>query len=311
MSPKSYQRAFLVRVLVRRLHVAVTLSVLFLSTSLYGASAEQQQSAAGLKQAEPKQNVEGAVQAPTDSERSMAVLQEGVAIPRKSAAEKDRWEGFNRRVFAFNEFFDRYALKPAARGYKWVTPSWLDNSVTRFFENMRDLRSGLNNVLQWEWYYAGQNFGRFTVNTTLGVAGIFDVATGMKLRKYPDDLGSTLAVWGVGEGPYLMLPFLGPSMGRDALALWPEDYMRLRHYIDHDLTRYSVTALYILDVRADLLDFEKAIVGDRYSFIRDYYFQSRRLQAGEAPPVDDFGADADGGGWDDEPSDSSSEDDGW
>lgn len=233
--------------------------------------------------------------------------------PKQSAAEKDRWEGFNRKVFAFNEFVDRYALKPAARGYQWVTPSWLDNSVTRFFENMRDLRSGINNVLQWEWYYAGQNLGRFGVNSTLGVAGMFDVATDLKLRKYPDDLGSTFAVWGMGEGPYLMLPFLGPSMGRDALALWPEDYMRLRHYIDHDLTRYSVTAVYALDLRADLLDLEKTIVGDRYTFIRDYYFQSRRLQAGEAPPVDDFGADADVGadGWDDAPSDGAYEDDGW
>lgn len=234
----------------------------------------------------------------------------------QTAAEKDRWEGFNRGVFAFNEFVDRYALKPAAKGYKWVTPTWLDNTVTRFFENMRDFRSGVNNVLQWEWYNAGQNFGRFTVNSTMGVAGVFDLATDLKLRKYPDDLGSTFAVWGMGEGPYIMLPFLGPSMGRDALALWPEDYMRLRHYIDHDLTRYSVTALYALDVRADILEFENSIVGDRYSFIRDFYFQSRRLQAGEDIAPDDFGADADSGGWDDAPSDAgfdadSPEDDDW
>lgn len=308
MSPKSYQKesvsCVLIRALVHRLHVGFILSVLLLSTSLFGAGAELKEGAA-----EPKQSLEAPAQNVVDSEQSAATSKKGVAEAKKSAAEKDRWEGFNRRVFAFNEFVDRYALKPAARGYRWVTPSWLDNTVTRFFENTRDLRSGLNNVLQWEWYYAGQNFGRFTVNTTLGVAGIFDVATGMKLRKYPDDLGSTFAVWGVGEGPYLMLPFLGPSMGRDALALWPEDYMRLRHYIDHDLTRYSVTALYVIDVRADLLDLENSIVGDRYSFIRDYYFQSRRLQAGEAPPVDDFGADADAGGWDDAPSEGG--DDGW
>lgn len=205
-----------------------------------------------------------------------------------NAEDKDPWERMNRRIFAFNEFADRYAMKPAAKAYKKVTPRFVDESVTRFFENISDLRSALNNVLQWEWGRAGSNFGRFLVNSTMGVAGMFDVATDVKLKKYPDDLGSTFAVWGVGEGPYLMLPFLGPSMVRDAAAIWPEDYLRANHYITHDLTRYSVTAVYLLDFRADLLNLEQAIVGDRYTFIRDYYFQSRRLQAGEEPPADDF-----------------------
>lgn len=204
----------------------------------------------------------------------------------------DPWEKMNRRVFAFNEVVDKYALKPAARGYRAITPGWLDDSVTRVFENLSDVRSGLNNILQWEWRHAGSNFSRVLVNSTLGVAGIFDVATRVNINKYPDDLGSTFAVWGMGEGPFIVLPFLGPSTVRDTLALWPEDYMRPRHYIEHDLTRYSVTAVYVVDLRADLLDLEKNIVGDRYSFIRDFYLQSRRLRAGEAPPPDDFGSEA-------------------
>lgn len=209
----------------------------------------------------------------------------------ESEPEVDPWEGFNRKIFAFNEKFDRYIFKPTAKGYRKVTPDWLDDSITRFFENLSDLRSGLNNVLQWEWGNAGNNFGRFGVNTTLGVAGLFDVASDMNLRKVEDDLSATLAVWGVPQGPYLVLPILGPSSVRDASTLWPEDYMRARHYIDHDLTRWSVTAVYAIDLRADLLDLEKAIVGDRYSFIRDAWLaQRRQIISPGAPPEDDFGS---------------------
>ncbi len=238
------------------------------------------------------------------------LLASAVALAQKTPEQQDPWEGLNRRVFGFNEFVDKYALKPVAKGYRKITPRFLDDGITRLFENIRDLRSSINNVLQWEWYNAGHNFGRFTVNTTLGVGGFFDVASDIKLKKLPDDLGSTFAVWGVPQGPYLVVPFLGPSTVRDAAALWPEDYLRAYHYIEHDLTRYSVIAVYAIDTRADLLDLENAIVGDRYTFIRDYYIQSRRMAAGEPAPVDDFGVDtpAGDGGWDAEPG---SSDDDW
>ena len=218
----------------------------------------------------------------------------------QDAVNPDPWEGWNRRVHAFNETVDKYALKPVAKGYRKVTPGWLDDSVTRVFENLKDVRSALNNVLQWEWRNASSNTGRVLVNTTLGIGGMFDVATRINLKKYPDDLGSTFAVWGMGEGPFLMLPFLGPSTVRDTVAIWPQDYMWPPHYIEHDLTRYSVTAVYVVDLRADLLDIEKNIVGDRYTFIRDFYLQTRRLQAGEEPPPDDFGADSFDDDWGDD-----------
>ena len=152
----------------------------------------------------------------------------------------------------------------------------------------------------------GSNFGRFGINTPLGVAGLFDVATDVGLRKYPEDLDLTLATWGVPSGPYLVLPFWGSSTVRGAAAIWPEDYMRARHYIDHDLTRFSVTAVYVIDLRADLLDVERAISGDRYIFLRDFYLQSRRMAAGEEVK-DDFGADLPAGdGWG-----GAGQDDGW
>ncbi|MDX1803419.1 MAG: VacJ family lipoprotein [Alcanivorax sp.] len=220
--------------------------------------------------------------------------------PQTTANKDDPWEGFNRKVFVFNEKLDKYAAKPAAKAYRKVTPQWLDDTITRFFENLSDLRSGLNSVLQWRWHNAGQDFGRFTVNSTLGVGGLFDVASKVNLEKRSTDLGLTLARWGVSEGPYLMLPVLGPSTLRDAATIWPEDYMRPVHYINHTLTRWSVTAVYGVDKRADLLDLEKNIVGDRYTFLRNAYLQKRRFDSGQAPALPDFPDDSNDSG-----------DDGW
>lgn len=214
--------------------------------------------------------------------------------------DSDPWERWNRRVFAFNEFVDRYAIKPVAKGYKAVTPRWVDDSVTRFFQNLADLHSALNNGLQGEFSRAGNNGGRFLFNSTLGVAGLFDVATSAGLRKYPDDLDLTLDKWGVSEGPFVMLPFIGPSTLRGALVMWPEDYLRPRHYVTPDSARYALLGAYVIDLRGDLLDVEQAISGDRYIFLRDFYLQSRRMAAGKAPLEDDFGDDLPDGGWDDE-----------
>ena len=205
------------------------------------------------------------------------------------AAETDPFEPLNRKVFAFNQTLDDYLARPAARGYREVTPGWLDDGITRLFENLRDLRSAINGVLQWEWGNAGNNFGRFTVNSTLGVAGFFDVASSVDLRKTPEDFGLTLAKWGTAQGPYLVLPVLGPSTSRAAAGLGPDYLFWPPNFIDHTLTRYSVEVTNAVDQRAGLLDLERAIVGDRYTFIRDTYLQNRRYKTGQEPPVDDFG----------------------
>ncbi|MEQ3637356.1 VacJ family lipoprotein [Alcanivorax sp.] len=198
---------------------------------------------------------------------------------------EDPWEDINRKIFAFNDALDKYGLKPVAKGYNKVTPQWMNDTISRFYENLRDFRSGLNNVLQWRWGDVGQNWGRFAVNTTLGIGGLFDVASKVDLEKRDTDLGLTLAHWGVPEGPYMVLPFFGPSTGRDTAAILPEDYMRLRHYISHDRTRYSFTAAYVVDLRADLLGLERNMVGDRYTFLRNAYLQRRRFESGDQPPL--------------------------
>lgn len=210
----------------------------------------------------------------------------------------DPWEGFNRKMFTFNEGVDKYALKPAALGYRTVVPQAARSPIRRFYDNLRDFKSGLNNILQWRWKDAGHNLGRFAVNSTLGVAGFFDVATSTGLKRESSDLGITLARWGVPEGPYVMLPFLGPSTVRDATTIYPETYFDL-NFVDHRPTSWAILGGRVLDIRTTLLDYEEAIVGDRYNFVREFYLQSRRAKAGiDTRDQDfDFGADDD---WDDD-----------
>ena len=201
---------------------------------------------------------------------------------------RDPWEGWNRKVFSFNETVDTYTAKPAAQAYRKVTPGFFRRSVGNFFNNLRDLRSGVNNILQWRWGDAGHNLGRFGLNTTLGVAGLFDVATSAELDKRDSDFGITLARWGAPQGPYMMLPLMGPSTVRDTVGMFPDDYLALRRYVDHDLTSWTVLGLYVLDVRATVLDYEAAITGDRYVFIRDFYLSSRDRLAGQSDAEADF-----------------------
>lgn len=214
----------------------------------------------------------------------------------KKVNPDDPWEGFNRKVFIFNDKFDSYLAKPLAKGYRKATPGWLDNTVTRFFQNLRDLRSTINDVFQWKWHEAGQNFGRFAINTTLGVAGLFDVASRVDLDKKDEDFGLTLARWGVKSGPYVVLPFLGPATVRSGVGMIPDHYLWATTYLEEEQHSYIAYGLYKLDERADLLDFEKSIVGDRYTFIRNAYLQNRRFKAGEQQQsMDDFGSGFGGG----------------
>lgn len=214
--------------------------------------------------------------------------------------EQDPWQGFNRKVFAFNRFTDRWLIKPAARGYDWITPSWLNHAITRVFENLDDLKSGVNSALQWRWGNAGDDLGRFAVNTTLGVAGLFDVASKVDIPKHSTGLDMTLARWGVDAGPYLVLPIFGPSTVRGASALYPDSYLWAPTYIQDSWTRYGVYALYGIDTRARLLGYEQNIVGDPYTFLRDVYLQQHVFNTKNQPPPlpDSDGGDAQkSGGW--------------
>jgi len=203
----------------------------------------------------------------------------------------DPWEGFNRTIFSFNKFADTYVLKPVAKGYDWVTPDPVDDGVSNVFDNLGETKNFLNDVLQFKFADAGTDVMRFVINSTVGVLGVFDVASGWGFDRNEEDFGQTLAAWGVGSGPYVVLPFLGPSTVRDGIGLFPDYYSVPQAYIDHDETRWSVYIVDAVDTRADLLAAEELIQGDEYSFIRDVYLQRREFLVTDGAVEDDFVSD--------------------
>tara|TARA_B000000532_G_C18794711_1_gene374255 strand:- start:102 stop:866 length:765 start_codon:yes stop_codon:yes gene_type:complete len=138
-------------------------------------------------------------------------------VDRTPEAE-DPWENFNRGTFSFNQKFDKYLLAPLAKGYRFVFPSEIRTGVRNFLNNLSEPWSSINSALQGNFKNTGNTLARFVINSTLGILGIFDVATEIGFEKQKEDFGQTLAVHGVGPGPYLVLPFLGPSTVRDAIG---------------------------------------------------------------------------------------------
>lgn len=191
---------------------------------------------------------------------------------RSSAA--DPWQGFNRNMFRFNDTLDRYALKPVAKGYRKIAPRPVRTGVTNFFYNLRFPIVMLNDLLQGKVKAAGTDTARFVINTTVGVAGFIDVSARMGLARNDEDFGQTLGTWGVGSGPYLVLPFLGPSTVRDGFGLVVDGFAHPRAYMDHEVAM-GLVAVEVVNTRANLLEVEDIIQGDRYLFIRDLYLQRR------------------------------------
>lgn len=203
--------------------------------------------------------------------------------PLDPFAEEDDWdqhphdpyEDWNRKVFAFNETLDAWVIKPVAQGYKASTPRFMRTGVRNFFNNLNEISQFANNLLQAKPGAALRDASRFTLNTTLGLAGFLDVATPLGLKRSQEDFGQTLNVWGVPQGPYLVWPVLGGQTLTHTLSL-PIDYrLNPMAYIEHPYIEYSLWGLYGLQLRTDLLDAENLISGDRYSFIRDVYLQRR------------------------------------
>ncbi len=217
---------------------------------------------------------------------------------------KDPFEKFNRAMFTFNDTVDQVALKPAATAYKAVLPTFVQRGIGNFFDNLNDVWSGANNLMQGKAEDGLSDFSRFVVNSTFGVIGLIDVATEVGLRKHSEDFGQTLGYWGVPSGPYLMLPLMGPSTLRDTMAMPIDSQGDLWRYKDPVNVRNIGTAVGLVDKRASLLDasnlMEEAAL-DRYEFIRDSYLQRRqnkvfdgessRKKAQEAARIDQSDAD--------------------
>ncbi|MEB0047839.1 MULTISPECIES: VacJ family lipoprotein [unclassified Pseudomonas] len=211
-----------------------------------------------------------------------------VPFAAQAASEDDPWESVNRPVFQFNDFVDTYALKPIAQGYDYVTPQFLEDGIHNMFRNVGDVTNLFNNILQAKPAAAGVDTARILLNTTLGVAGFFDVGTKMGLQRSDEDFGQTLGRWGVGSGPYVMLPLLGPSTLRDAPSKVVDGYTGPYPYINDVPVRNSVFGLNLVDTRASLLSAEKLINGDKYIFIRNAYLQNREFKVKDGHVEDDF-----------------------
>lgn len=205
-----------------------------------------------------------------------------------SLAERDPWEGFNRTMFTFNDTLDFYVLKPVATGYDKAMPDPLQDGVTNFFNNVGEIKTIFNDLLQFKFKQAGLDSTRFLVNTTVGVFGFIDIGSRIGLDRHDEDFGQTLGYWGVESGPYIVLPLLGPNTLRDSAGMVPDYYISPYNAVDHDLTRYSIRAMDIVDLRAGLLEAEKLIAGDRYTFFRDAYLQRRDFLVSDGQMDDDF-----------------------
>lgn len=202
----------------------------------------------------------------------------------------DPLEPFNRSMFEFNDALDRGVVKPVATAYRDVVPELVRRGVGNFFNNLEDAWSFVNNVLQVKGEGAANSFVRVLVNTTIGLAGVLDVATEMGVERHTEDFGQTLGRWGVGAGPYIVLPFLGPSTLRDTAALpvdWRGDIVTQQEDI---ALRNSLWALRAVDHRAQLLkagEVLEEVALDKYTFVRDAHLQRRRNAVYDGNPPEE------------------------
>jgi phospholipid-binding lipoprotein MlaA len=202
----------------------------------------------------------------------------------------DPWENWNRKVYAFNDVLDNNVVKPVAEGYKAVVPALVRTGVTNVLGNIGDVWSVANHLLQGKLQDGMEMGMRVIVNTTFGLAGLLDPASEMGLTRRSEDFGQTLGRWGVGPGPYVVLPLLGPSSLRDALS-WPVDRVISPSTLPAtEAGRYTVTALELINTRTNLLSTTALldqVALDRYSFLRDAYLSRRLDQVYDgAPPLE-------------------------
>jgi phospholipid-binding lipoprotein MlaA len=207
----------------------------------------------------------------------------------RAEEDRDPWEGFNRGVFSFNETIDEWVLEPVARGYDTVMPNPLQTCVSNFFRNLQAPISSVNNLLQGKPKGAATEVGRFTTNVVLGLAGFLDPATYFGLERRDEDFGQTLGVWGLSQGPYLVLPLLGPSTVRDTGGLMVDSAMNPSWYylrtavtvgsrIVNTVNARSLVLKEVEDAREASLDF--------YVFVRDAYLQHREAEVSDHGEVE-------------------------
>lgn len=222
-----------------------------------------------------------------------AVLASGCASVPGPPDERDPFESYNRAMYKFNKTVDEAAIRPIAQAYTDYIPEFIRTGVSNFFSNLNDVVVMLNNLLQLKFERAGSDFYRIFVNTSLGVFGLFDPASHVGLEKHKEDFGQTLAYWGVPDGPYFVLPFLGPSTIRDTGGLVVDIYTHPLFYslITDDAVAWGAVGLAYINKRAELLGASRVMdeaALDPYIFMREAYLQHRRnLIYDGNPPVEE------------------------
>ena len=205
---------------------------------------------------------------------------------------RDPLEPLNRGVYRFNDTLDKAVTKPIAQGYRAILPKPVRTGVSNFFSNIDDVLVTANNLLQFKFHDAASDFARLLANTTFGIGGLFDVASSFGLEKHNEDFGQTLGYWGIGDGPFLMLPLLGPSNARDTIGSAVQIYADPLRHLDNVRVRNSLAGLRFVNARANLLDAERVLdeaALDPYTFLRDAYIQQRRSLVYDGnPPRENF-----------------------
>ena len=207
------------------------------------------------------------------------------------ADPRDPWEGYNRAVFAFNNGFDTVLLKPAAQAYDTVVPRPVDQGVSNFFANLGEVGNFANSLLQAKPGASARALVRLTINSTVGLLGLFDVATALGIERGEEDFGQTLGAWGAGPGPYFVLPVLGPSTVRDALGK-PADFLTdPTGWLDDPAARNAAYATQAVHDRAGLLKTEAAVAdltADQYALVRNAYLDRRRYEVSDGAAAVDY-----------------------
>jgi phospholipid-binding lipoprotein MlaA len=200
--------------------------------------------------------------------------------PNAKRDPRDPWEGMNRSIYKFNAKVDRGVLRPVAVGYRKVTPQFVRTGVSNFFDNLGYPVVIVNDVLQAQFKPFLNDTGRLLMNTTLGLGGLFDPASAAGLDKNERDFGQTLGKWGIGAGPYLMIPLVGPSDVRDAVGRVGDEFSSPRHYINNNYWDYGLFAVGVVDTRYRLLDTDQLVYNayDPYAFLRNAYLQRREFK---------------------------------
>lgn len=206
------------------------------------------------------------------------------------ASPLDPWQQNNERMFRFNDFFDGLLVKPIATAYTVFIPRFARQGIGNFFSNIDDINVFVNDLLQLKLYAALTDSGRFAINSTIGLAGFLDVASGLGLEKHEEDFGQTLGRWGVGTGPYVVLPVFGASNLRDSLGLVLDTLFNPIQYHDEASLRLSLYLLEETDTRASLFPLDELVSGNKYLFFRGAYMQRREYLVNDGQVEDEFGS---------------------